>query len=79
MQETPQGRTSKARGTECGNFDAAAPSVLTGDVSHPADRHQRTPGTPVLMISGHAVTTIITANETTFAEVRLVRNMCASF
>lgn len=44
MQETPhpQERASKARGTECGNLDGAAPSLLTGDVWHPADhRHHQ--------------------------------------
>ncbi len=44
MQETPhpQERASKARGTECGNLDGAAPSFLTGDVWHPADhRHHQ--------------------------------------
>lgn len=81
MQETPhpQERASKARGTECGNFDGAAPSHLTGDFRHPADHHQRTPGTRVLIISSHAVIMIIMAKERPFAEVWFVRNMCASF
>jgi hypothetical protein len=38
-----------ARGTECGNFNGAAPSRLTGDVRHPVGHHQRTCGTPVAM------------------------------
>jgi len=43
-----------ARGTECGNFNGAAPSRLTGDVRHPVGHHQRTCGTPVAMIGRHA-------------------------
>lgn len=81
MQETPhpQERASKARGTECGNFDGAAPSLLTGDFRHPADHRQRTPETRVLMISSHAVNMIIIAKERPFAEVWFVRNIYASF
>jgi hypothetical protein len=81
MQEPahPQERACKARGTECGNLDRAAPSLLTGDVRHPADHHQRTPGTRVLIISSHAVIMIIMAKERSFAEVWFVRNMCANF
>ena len=85
MQETPhpQERASKARGTECGNLDGAAPYFRTCDVWHPADRrHHRMPSPVMVMVvmtNRHALTMIMMTIEGPFAVVWLVRNMCASF
>lgn len=75
----PAGARHMARGTECGNFNGAAPSRPTGDVRHPVGHHQRTCGTPVAMIGRHAVTMIIMVIKRSFTTVWFVRNMYASF
>jgi len=78
MQEIPhpQERASKARGTECGNLDGAAPYFRTCDVWHPADRrHHRTPSPVMVMVvmtNRHALTMIMMAIEGPLAVVWFV-------